>query len=465
MAMNLQPRETLVPPKPTMVRYQVLGWVCVLSMITYIDRVCIKQVGGAMRSDLGISKEQFAWVFSAFGLAYALFEVPSGWLGDRFGPRKVLTRIVLCWSLFTALTGCVWQFTLDSGYELSLPVVGPVPILFSGFLLLLMIRFLFGAGEAGAYPNIARALRNWFPYGRRGMTQGMVWLCGRWGGALAPFLIGFFASWFGWRGAFLAFGILGALWVVSFAIYFRNSPAEHPKVNDAERDLILADRLPARASPPISWKNMLKSRTLWCLCLMYLCSNAGWCFFITWDVEYYEQVLGLSGKTLDIVSGLPLFFGGVGCILGGFLTDALVKVMGRRWGRTFQGMLSYCLGGGFFLLALLTVNPWLALPCLCIASFMKDFAMASSWSVCIDIGHRYSGTVGGFMNMIGNMGTAVSPPIVKYLAGDNSWEMALVYSACMFFTASAGWIFINPKRVIVYLPEDRRRLQEEGAIL
>src|SRR5260370_18658536 len=153
MAMNLQPRETLVPPKPTMVRYQVLGWVCVLSMITYIDRVCNKPVGGAMRSDLGISKEQFAWVFSAFGLAYALFEVPSGWLGDRFGPRKVLTRIVLCWSLFTALTGCVWQFTLDSGYELSLPVVGPVPILFSGFLLLLMIRFLFGAGEAGASPH------------------------------------------------------------------------------------------------------------------------------------------------------------------------------------------------------------------------------------------------------------------------------------------------------------------------
>src|ERR1700730_14203812 len=121
MPMNLQPRETLVLPQPTTVRYQVLGWVCVLSAITYSDRVCIKQVSGIMREDLGITKEQFAWVFSAFGLAYALFEVPTGWLGDRLGPRKVLTRIVLCWSLFTALTGCVWQFTLDSDYEFHLP--------------------------------------------------------------------------------------------------------------------------------------------------------------------------------------------------------------------------------------------------------------------------------------------------------------------------------------------------------
>jgi MFS family permease len=505
--MNLQPRQTLDLHTPTTVRYQVLGWVCVLSMITYIDRVCIKQVGGEMRAVLGVTEQQFAWVFSAFGLAYALFEVPSGWLGDRFGPRRVLTRIVLCWSLFTALTGCVVPFTWDSGYQ-----IGPIPILFSGFLLLVVIRFLFGAGEAGAYPNIARALRNWFPYRRRGLAQGMLWMFGRWGGALAPILIGMFASWFGWRGAFWAFGILGALWVVSFAIWFRDTPAEHPHVNDAERALILGQLslvrdvpdatppseniqpapassitanpdLPAeddriRQGPPpisetnsragyqpgLSWRTMLKSRTLWCLCLMYFCSNAGWCFFITWDVKYYETVLRLSGTPLQIASGAPLFFGGIACLLGGFLTDALVRVLGRRWGRTFQGMVSYFLGGFFFLLALLTTNPWLAVPCLCVASFLKDFAMASSWSVCIDIGHRYSGTVSGFMNMVGNLGTFVSPPIVAHLASAGRWELALVYSACMFFTASAGWVFINPKRVIVYTPDDRRRLQDEGAI-
>jgi MFS family permease len=149
-----------VREEPTLVRYQVLGWVCILSMITYIDRVCIKLVAGDMRQALDVSEEAFSWAFSAFGLSYAILEMPSGWLGDRFGPRKVLTRIVLCWSLFTALTGCVWQFTLDSGYVMEFPFVGALPLVFNGFAVLLIVRFLFGAGEAGAYPNIARALRN-----------------------------------------------------------------------------------------------------------------------------------------------------------------------------------------------------------------------------------------------------------------------------------------------------------------
>src|SRR3984893_4735163 len=141
--MNL-PADPARVARPTLVRYKVLAWACSLSMLTYIDRVCIKQVAPDIRSDLGISQEQFAWVFAAFGLSYALFEVPSGWLGDRFGPRQVLTRIVLWWSLFTALTGCVWRFTLDSGYEIAPPGGGALPLLFDGFLLLLLIRFLFG---------------------------------------------------------------------------------------------------------------------------------------------------------------------------------------------------------------------------------------------------------------------------------------------------------------------------------
>jgi MFS family permease len=470
--MNYPLPQSLSLARPTSVRYGVLAWVCVLSMITYIDRVCMKQVRTDMQVDLGLTDTQFALAFAAFGLAYALFEVPSGWLGDRFGPRRVLTRIVLCWSVFTALTGCVWRFSLDSGYEFILPGGIYLPILFDSLALLVIIRFLFGAGEAGAYPNIARAMRNWFPYERRGMAQGLLWMSGRWGGALAPLLVGLFASGLGWRGPFWVFGLVGAVWVVSFAYWFRDTPAEHPSVNEAERALIQGNPVsPAHPTPaaveppPLSWKTMLKSRTLWCLCLMYFCSNAGWCFFITWDVKYYEKVLHLSGRDLEIASRAPLFFGGVACMLGGFLTDRLVRVLGRRWGRTLQGLVSYALGGVFFLLAVSTGNPWLAVTALCIASFLKDFAMAASWSTCIDIGHRYSGTVAGFMNMVGNMGTAVSPIVVPYLAGAESgnperWDLALVYSACMFFSAAAAWAFINPKRVVVYTPEERRKLLE-----
>jgi MFS family permease len=433
-------------------------------MVTYIDRVCIKQVGGDMRQALGVSEAQFAWVFSAFGLAYALFEVPSGWLGDRFGPRRVLGRIVVWWSLFTALTGCVWRFTLDSGYEVELPWGGALPLLFDGFLLLLLIRFLFGMGEAGAYPNIARALRNWFPYSRRGLAQGLLWMFGRWGGAVAPLLIGFFAEHLGWRGAFWVFAALGVAWVVGFWVLYRDTPRQHPAVNDAELALIERSAGDGGKPAPLSWRTMLRSRTLWCLSIMYFCSNAGWCFFITWDVRYYETVQGLSGDPLKLASGAPLFFGGIACLLGGFLTDRQVRVWGPRWGRTMQGYAAYVLGGGFFLLALAANDALLAVCSLCLASFLKDFAMAASWSTCIDIGHRYSGTVAGFMNMVGNLGTFFSPPIVAALAEGGRWERALVYSACMFFVAALCWLFIDPRRVIVYKPEDRRRLQEEGIL-
>lgn len=448
---------------PTLVRYKVLAWVCALSMITYIDRVCIKTVGGDMRAELGISEADFAWVFSAFGLAYALFEVPSGWLGDRFGARLVLCRIVVWWSLFTALTGMVWKFSSDSGYVIELPFGIEIPLLFSGFTLLLLIRFLFGMGEAGAYPNIARALRNWFPYSRRGLAQGLLWTFGRWGGALAPLLITLLIGLFGWRGAFFVFGAMGLVWVVLFWRWYRDTPRLHPAVNEAERDLIESGVGDAGKPAALSWHTMLRSRTLWLLSIMYFCSNCGWCFFITWDVRYYETQLGLSDWELALASGAPLFFGGVACLLGGFLTDRQVRVWGRRWGRTLQGFLAYGLGGTFFLVALLLREwPLLAVASLCLASFLKDFAMAASWSTCIDIGHRYSGTVAGFMNMVGNFGTFVSPPIVAALAGKGEWGWALVYSAGMFFVASACWLFIEPRQVVVYTPEDRRRLGLDG---
>jgi MFS family permease len=419
-------------------------------MITYIDRVCIKRVGGDICAAFDLTDFDFSLVLGAFALTYSLCEIPSGWLGDRFGPRKVLCRIVLCWSLFTALTGLVWKFELDSGYVLSLPFGIEIPLLFSSLTLLILIRLLFGAGEAGAFPNIARALRNWFPYRRRGLAQGLLWAFGRWGGAVAPPLITALAAGLSWRGAFVVFGAFGGVWALAFAYYFRDTPKEHPGVNHAERALISDGVAESTEPPPLSWATMLKSPTLWSLSIMYFCSNAGWCFFITWDVKYYEAIHGMVGRDLDLAAGAPLFCGGIACLLGGLLTDRLVRLLGRRWGRTLQGLLACVLSGVFFLLALGAESAWWAVLSLCAASFCKDFAMAATWSTCIDIGHRYSGTVSGFMNMVGNLGTVVSPIIVAALAAKGHWEWALVYSAGMFFAAAVGWAFINPRRVIVY---------------
>jgi MFS family permease len=434
--------------RPTAVRYGVLAWLCSLSMITYIDRVCIMQVAPDMQESLGLTKDQFSWAFSAFALAYALCEVPSGWLGDLFGARKVLTRIVVCWLTFTALTGAVWNW-------------------FS----LIAVRTLFGAGEAGAYPNIARASRSWFPYQERGRAQGLIWTSGRLGGAIAPVLIMLLAAPFGWRGAFVLLGVLGLFWVVGFQFSFRDRPDQHPLVNDAEQALI-AEGKPAAAPAPICWSSILSSPTLWALSIMYFCSNSGWSFFITWVPEYLDKNLHLTGAALYLGSGAPLFFGAIGCFLGGLLTDRQVRIWGRRWGRTLQGVIAYACGGSFFLASKFFTDdyPALAFMTLCLASFVKDFGMAASWSTTLDIGHRYSGSVAGVMNTVGNLGTVVSPPVVALLAtgmgtaGVQDWSVSLFYYGGMFFMASLCWLFVDPRQVIVYEPKDRKRLEAEGAL-
>jgi ACS family glucarate transporter-like MFS transporter len=504
-----EPHATSSAVGPSHVRYYVLAWFCTLSMMTYIDRVCIMEVQDDIQRDLGFAKDQMWWMFSAFALAYALFEVPSGWLGDRLGPRKVLTRIVLCWLFFTAMTGLVW-----------------------GLVSLIVIRFLFGAGEAGAYPNMARGAKNWFPFSERGRAQGLVWTFGRWGGAVAPILITGLALFSealgfpGWRGAFVLLGVVGVLWVVGFSIWFRDTPRDHPHVNEeelahiedrparhAEPPQTAITAFPERVSlerhaapafeptdalragepppappspsansnfsphaqityPPLSWSSMLTSPTLWCLSFMYFCSNSGWSFFITFVNPYLKQDLGLSGLELSLAAGLPLFFGGIGCLLGGLFTDRQVRFWGRRWGRTLQGVVAYALGGAFFLvaIALTDTNKTLAFGAICLASFVKDFAMGASWATTIDIGHRYSGTVAGMMNTIGNLGTVFSPPIVTFLVlvsglgAAGKWGISLYYYAAMFLIAAVCWFFINPRNVIVYRPEDKRRLQAEGII-
>jgi nitrate/nitrite transporter NarK len=224
--------------------------------------------------------------------------------------------------------------------------------------------------------------------------------------------------------------------------------------------------------PPLSWSAMLSSPTLWTLSFMYFCSNSGWSFFITFVTPYLKNDLGLTGWTLHLASGAPLFFGCLGCFCGGFLTDWLVPILGRRWGRTAQGLAAYALGASFFLVAVLLTqtNAVLAFAALCLASFLKDFAMGASWSTTIDIGHRYSGTVAGVMNTVGNLGTVVSPPLVTWLVilngGDasNKWGVSLYYYGAMFVIAACCWAFINPKRVIVYTPDDRRRLEAAGVL-
>ncbi len=437
-----QPTSTaepaLVSAQPSNVRRRVLAWLCSFSALVYIGRIGIIQVQADIQRDLHLTSTQLAYAFSAFSLAYAMFEMPAGWFGDRLGARKVLSRIALCWTVFTASTGAT----------IGLPT-------------LVASRFVFGLGEAGAFPNIARASREWFPFHERGLAQGFVWLFARWGGSVAPLIMMLLALPFGWRGGFVLMGALGLIWLWGFLRDYRDTPAHDPRVNAAERAIIAAGAATASDQRPLAWGKMLSSPTLWMLSLMYFCSNAGWSFFATWITPYLQRDLKLSGTTLVVASGGPLFFGGIACMLGGFLTDRQVRMWGRRWGRTLQGVIAYGLGGVLLLVAVAATSKHavVAYVALCLSSFVKDFGMPASWATTIDIGRRYSGTVAGMMNTLGNLGQVVTPPLVVWLAillgqgGRPSWKMSLYYYAAMYLIASVCWLFVDPRKPIVYADE------------
>lgn len=395
--------------QPTTVRYGVLGFACSLSMITYLDRVCFGTAAGAIREDLGLQSEaDLKLAFTAFAFAYAAFEIPSGWLGDVYGPRRTLIRIVLWWSLFTVLTGTVTA----TGF-----------LFMSGLMTLTVIRFLFGVGEAGAYPNITRALHNWYPSTARGSAQGAVWMSGRFMGGLTPliWLLVTNTLQLSWRTAFFLFGVIGTIWCVAFFYWFRDRPDQHPKVNASELALIQAGRADeGQAHANVPWLKLFSSPNLWFLCLMYACAAYGWYFNITYLPQFLETQFKVDPKSTvgAIYKGGPLLFGAVTCLIGGVLSDAFIRRTGnRKWGRRLFGMIGHSLCGICYLLCLVAPSAmWFALA-ISMAAFWNDLTMGASWATCQDIGKRYAAIVAGAMNTVGNLGGAAAGWITGTILG------------------------------------------------
>jgi MFS family permease len=395
---------------PTRVRFGVLGFACVLSMITYLDRVCFASAVPFLIPALGLnSVADLFWAFTAFAFAYAVFEIPSGWLGDVYGPKNVLIRIVLAWSVFTAMTGLI-----------GLEVAG----VFLGFGALVAIRFLFGMGEAGAYPNITRALHNWFPYRERGMAQGAVWMAGRFMGGMTPlvWLLLIVVIGLSWRGAFWVFGGLGVIWCAAFVLWFRNRPEEKPEVNEAELSIIRDDPVHAAQAghANVPWLKLLTDANLWMLCLMYFCAAYGWYFNISYLHIFLEQQYGVPQDSVAgaIYKGGPLWLGAIACLGGGFLTDWFIRRTGnRKWGRRLFGMIGHGLCGLFYLGCLFAQDAFTFFLMISLAAFCNDLIMGPAWACCQDIGRRYAAIVAGAMNTIGNLGGAVAQAVTGLILG------------------------------------------------
>jgi ACS family glucarate transporter-like MFS transporter len=388
-------------PISELARYGVLALLCCLSMITYLDRVCFGAAGKSIVEDLNLSGiEDLKWAFTAFAIAYAIFEIPCGWLGDRFGPKNTLIRIVLWWSAFTALTGMI-----------GLKFGGWT---FGGLGALIAIRFCFGAGEAGAYPNITRAIHNWFPSNRWERAQGLIWMSGRLMGGLTPLLwallvagTSFSSPVLHWRGAFLSFGLLGIVWCVLFAIFFRNRPVEIRVDESAEK----MDRAAFQSEKAVPWLKLLTNPSLLALCLLYFLINYGWSFNITYLPAYLQDRFAVAPDDAigAIYKGAPLWVGAIGCICGGFAAEFLSHRLGNRF-RARQvlgifGMLSCaaCWGGALF-----ATNMHVFCICTSLAAFFIDLTLGACWASCQDIGQDHAAVAAGTMNMVGTAGSALA---------------------------------------------------------
>ena len=411
---------------PTRTRHGVILLAVTLGIITYIDRVCISKSQPFITHDLGLTEKQMGTVFGAFGLAYALFEIPTGWLGDRLGPRRMLMRVVAFWSLFTALTGYAWNYVS-----------------------MVVCRFLFGAGEAGAFPNITKMFTIWLPRREHGLAQGITWLSARWGGAFTPLLVVWVLSFMDWRHAFLLFGGIGVLWAVLFYRWFRDNPRKHPGVNEAELALMEGSERNLDSHAAVPWGKFLRSPTVLLLWLYYFCISYVWYFYITWLPKYMTEALHFDpqDKMAALLGGLPLLLGGMGCFIGGWLANRLTsKLGGLGPARRLVGVLGSAGAGTMLVIATFTGSPVLAMTAMGLSGFCNDLTMSGAWGACMDVGGKNAGTLSGSMNMMGNLGGALGPYITPYIleASGHSWNVVIWVAAGTYAIALLCWVFIDP---------------------
>lgn len=414
-----------VDRRPMKYRHRVLGFLGVFAVITYVDRICISIAGKTIQEDLGLTSAEWGWVLGAFIVAYAAFEIPTGALGDRIGPRKVLTRIVIWWSVFTGITG-----------------------LARGFWQLIVARFLFGIGEAGAYPNASAAIARWFPKTERARAQGVIWMASKIGGALSPLLVIPIQQAYGWRMSFFVFGFLGVVWALAWYRWFRDTPAEKPGITAAE--MVEIGLAPATRHHGLPWRSVMRRPNLWWIMLGYHAHCWPAFFYLTWLFTFLENGRGFSKLDLLQLSWLPFVFGAVANLLGGITSDYLVRRVGIKWGRRTIGLIGHGLSAVFIAAALFTEDKILTVVLLGLGYAGSDFALPAAWAVCLDVGGRHAGAVSGAMNTAGQIGSFLATVLFGHLvASYGSYDLPMIPIVVMAVISMLVWFKIDPTEPLV----------------
>ncbi|MBI3470948.1 MAG: MFS transporter [Candidatus Solibacter usitatus] len=406
-------------------RHRVLALLFLLSIITYLDRVCIAVAGPRMQADLNMTPEQWGWVTGIFALSYAAFEIPSGAMGDRIGPRRVLTRIVIWWSAFTTFTGFA-----------------------RSYLHLLPIRFLFGAGEAGAYPNSSSSIAKWFPVAERARAHGIVWMASRIGGAVSPLLVIPIQRAYGWRASFYVFGIAGLVWAAVWYTWYRDRPSEKPGVSLREAEEIGPE--PPRGAHGLPWGIALGSRNLWTIMLMYCTYCYGSFFFLSWLQTYLVKGRGFTETGL-MLSTLPFILGALANLGGGFTSDAMVRKFGLKNGRRTVAIFGLGCAALFTVATILTKDKYVALVFLALSYAGSDFMLPTAWAVCLDVGKKYAGAVTGAMNTAGQIGSTISSVLFGYLVtyAGGDYNFPLIPMTVMLTVSALLWLKIDPTEQLI----------------
>ena len=416
-------------------RWYILFLISLMYLITYLDRVNISTAAPVIGKEFGFDKLTMGAIFSAFVWSYAIFQVPGGWFGDRFGPRHVLTAIVTYWSAMTAATAAA-----------------------TGALSFIVIRFLFGIGEAGAFPVATRAMQLWYPRQERGFVQGITHSASRAGAAIAPPIVVFLMTRLGWQSVFYVCGAVGLIWALWWAIAYRNLPEEHTLVNSAELAHIRGVDEQGNVKQPyvertasVPWGTLLRSPNMWAIMCAYFTYVYCLWIFLSWLPSYLMEVRHFTLFKVGIFASLPLWAGVVGDTVGGLATDGLLRLTGNaKLARRLVAIVGMLGCAVFIVPAALTEDAYTAVYCLTGAMFFLECTIGPSWAVPMDVGGKYSGTVSGMMNMAGNIGGALSPLVFGALVQFGSWAAPFIVAASLLVIGSAVWAFwLDPDTSVV----------------
>lgn len=408
-------------------RYKVLGFVIAAYFITYIDRVLLSVAAPFIEKDFGITTITMGWVLFCYSIAYAAFQIPGGWFGDKVGPRLAMTCVVIWWSIFTALTSLAW----------SAASMG-------------VCLFLIGMGEAGSFPIANRALSRWMLPSERALAQGATHAGSRLGSTLTPIivvtLVGLTAL--SWRLPFLLFSLVGIVWALLWYRFYRNTPGEHPSVNEAELTRI-NDALGhfRKGKRQVPWGQILPNPQMWLLGAMYFCYAYDIGVFLSWFPKYLNAARGLDLKTMGLYASLPFLAGLIGDITGGVVSDEILKRTGRlRFARASVSVFGFWVSAVAVSLAAWVSDPLVSIAWFALALFALELTVGVSWAVTLDVGGEFAGSVSAVMNTLGNIGAAIAVAVTARLATYYGWGSAFAVIAGLAFIAGLLMLTVNPER-------------------